>query len=59
MVMFDIVVLIEFIVFSNEHRLLLFHLIIVLVPPTMSASDHVSVILFGVVDSTITTTYRV
>ena len=55
MVMFDIVVVIDIILLFIEHRLLLFHLIIVLVCPPVSASDHVSVILFGVVDSTVTT----
>ena len=57
MVMFDIVVLIDIVLLFIEHRLLFFHLIIILVSPTMSASDNVSVILFDVVDSTETTAY--
>ena len=57
--MFDVGVLIGIaliLVSSNEHGLLLSHLIIMLVCVTVSASDHVSVTLFGVVDRTETST---
>ena len=43
---------------SNEHGLFLSHLIIILECGTVSASDHVSVTLFGVVDSTETSTTK-
>ena len=61
MVMFDtgaLTVVALILVSSNEHGLFLSHLIIILECGTVSASDHVSVTLFGVVDSTETSTTK-
>ena len=62
MVMFDagaLIGIVLILVSSNEHGLFLSHLIIILECVTVSASDHVSVTLFGVVDSTETSTAEI
>ena len=62
MVMFDdgaLVGILLILVSSNEHGLFLSQLIIILECVTVSASDHVNVTLFGVVDSTETSTAEI